>query len=53
LKEQILNGNIKLYKEYNNKQEKSCCKIIIKISGIWENEEQVGLTYKFMEVSEL
>jgi hypothetical protein len=50
LKEQILNGNIKLYKEYNNKQEKSCCKIIIKISGIWESEDQVGLTYKFIYV---
>jgi hypothetical protein len=53
LKEQILNGNIKLYKEYSNNMNENKCKIMIKISGIWENEEQVGLTYKFMEVSEL
>jgi len=55
LKEQILNGNIKLYNNttsINNTNEKKY-KIIIKISGIWENEDQVGLTYKFMEISEL
>jgi len=51
LKEQILNGNIKLYSNNSNNEKK--CKIIIKISGIWENEDQVGLTYKFMEISEL
>ena len=58
LKEQILNGNIKLYNNTtsintNNNTNEKRCKIIIKISGIWENDEQVGLTYKFMEVSEL
>jgi hypothetical protein len=57
LKEQILNGNIKLYNNTNsinnNNANEKRCKIIIKISGIWENEDQVGLTYKFMEISEL
>ena len=54
LKEQILNGNIKLYNNTtNNNVNEKRCKIIIKISGIWENEDQVGLTYKFMEISEL
>jgi hypothetical protein len=56
LKEQILNGNIKLYNNttsINNNVNEKRCKIIIKISGIWENEDQVGLTYKFMEISEL
>jgi hypothetical protein len=51
LKEQILNGNIKLYKENDNKNTHNT-KIIIKISGVWENNDQIGLTYKFMQVCE-
>ena len=62
LREQLQQGNLKLYKEYKN--EKSTFyqtaatpylspKIMIKISGIWENKYQVGLTYKFIEMVDL
>jgi hypothetical protein len=29
---------------------KSNKKYIIKISGLWENKEEVGISYKFIEV---
>ena len=28
-------------------------KYIIKISGVWENEKEIGITYKFLEISDL
>jgi len=56
LKEQLYEGNIKLYKEhfYNyikfpNKQKNYLPNVILKISGIWETEDNIGLTYKFIE----
>ena len=56
LKEQLQDGNIKLYKEhfYNyikfpRKQNYYMPNVILKISGIWETEDNIGLTYKFIE----
>jgi hypothetical protein len=51
LKDQLSSGNVKLYREipYLNKNSE----YIIKISGIWENNENIGITYKFMEVYKL
>jgi len=47
----LINSSIKLYvKEYNNF---SNIKYIIKISGVWENEKEIGITYKFLEISDL
>ena len=47
----LMNGSIKLYvKQYNNL---SNLKYIIKISGVWENDKEVGITYKFLEINDL
>ena len=51
LKEQLATGNVKLYKEMPHLNKNS--DFIIKISGIWENNENIGITYKFMEVCRL
>jgi hypothetical protein len=56
LKEQLQEGNIKLYKEhfynyinFSYKQTPNIPNVILKISGIWETEDNIGLTYKFIE----
>jgi hypothetical protein len=57
LKEQLQDGNIKLYRDSfnnyidfpsNNNNSYSPI-VLLKISGIWENDENIGLTYKFIE----
>jgi hypothetical protein len=56
LSKQLYCGYMKIYKkchetdELNNLNNK---KYIIKISGIWENNYEIGLTYKLYEISEL
>lgn len=47
----LMNGSIKLYMKQNIHL--SNVKYIIKISGVWENEDQVGITYKFLEINNL
>ena len=57
LKEQLHDGNIKLYRDsFNNYIDFSSNNnnsylpiVLLKISGIWENDENIGLTYKFIE----
>jgi hypothetical protein len=51
LKDQLITGNVKLYREIPHLNKKS--DFILKISGIWENNENIGITYKFMEVYSL
>ena len=51
LKEQLSYGNVKLYKETTEINPFS--NYIIKISGVWENNANIGITYKFMEVQSL
>jgi hypothetical protein len=52
LYEQLNAGNLKLFKDnlklhkINNDNE-----FIIKISGIWENEYEYGITYKFVDMN--
>lgn len=46
--EQIKNGNIKIFNDVGNK---SVCHFILKISGIWETQNNYGLTYKFIKVN--
>jgi len=60
LREQLSMGNVKLYKEFKEFREDNSTeihvpspKIMIKISGIWENKYQIGLTYKFIEIEEI
>jgi len=48
LKNQIETGTFKLYPEINEK--KRNFDIILKISGLWENTKNYGLTYKFISL---
>lgn len=45
--EQLKNGNFKIFSDISNK---SVCSFIMKISGIWETQQNYGLTYKFIKV---
>lgn len=50
LNKQLLTGNLKIYKDYNlSKVNKNPPQYIIKISGIWENNNEIGITYKIIE----
>ena len=46
ISKQLNSGFIKLYKE-NNSIKYDLSKIVLKISGVWENNDTYGLTYKF------
>ena len=48
LKNQIQNGSIKYYKEYDCYSQKPCS-FYIKFSGIWENQSEIGITFKLIE----
>jgi len=53
LSKQLYSGSMKLYKELNSFDiEKKNTQFIIKISGVWETYDDVGLTYKLIEVNE-
>jgi hypothetical protein len=43
--DQLKNGNLKIFADIGHK---SICSFILKISGIWETQNNYGLTYKFM-----
>ena len=45
--EQLKNGNFKIFSDISNK---NVCSFIMKISGIWETQQNYGLTYKFIKV---
>ena len=47
LNDHIKNGNVKIYRD--SIASTNAKSVIIKISGIWEDQTRVGLTYKFME----
>jgi hypothetical protein len=48
LSELIDGGVIRLFTDFNEK--KKVTNIILKISGLWENDETYGVTYKFFSV---
>ena len=51
LREQLEVGSVKLYRDLNMSNNNTSKPVyILKISGIWENNENIGLTYKFIEV---
>jgi hypothetical protein len=54
LYEQLNSGNLKLFKD-NLKLHKinSDNEFIIKISGIWDNEYEYGITYKFVDMTQV
>jgi hypothetical protein len=52
LRNQLKHGNIKIYNSHYDEPDihptrESC---IIKISGIWENDQNIGITYKFLNI---
>jgi len=50
-REDISNGNVvNKHCKLDHIMPKSNKKYIIKISGLWENKEEVGISYKFIEV---
>jgi hypothetical protein len=46
--EQIKFGYIKIFSDVGNNKN---CSFILKISGIWETQQNYGLTYKFVKVN--
>jgi len=52
LSKQLYSGSLKLYKELNSVDSNPQKKYLIKISGVWETSDDVGITYKLMEVVE-
>jgi len=47
---QIMNKHIKLYIQNNVENHNLNTQIVLKISGIWENVDYFGLTYKFINM---
>lgn len=47
----LMYGNIKLYMK--EKSDNNNLLYIIKISGVWENDSEIGINYKFLQVNEL
>jgi len=52
LTNQLSTCKIKLYKEFSNvnKNNGFSPRIVLKISGIWETSDEIGVTYKFIEM---
>ena len=49
LKNQIMNKNLKFYRNVNTQEN---IMFYLKISGVWENNSQIGITYKMLEYSQ-
>ena len=52
LTNQLYNGFFKIYKDNSSASNHGTKKYILKISGLWENQNEIGITYKFNEVIE-
>lgn len=57
LQKQMLIGFMKTNKEYKNQflinENNKATQYVLKISGIWETQDEIGLTYKLFEVNNL
>lgn len=53
LKSSLLNGNIKIHDEMDASAYRHPNEYILKISGVWETNMNVGLTFKFMYIRDL
>jgi len=51
LTKQLYSGSLKLYRDYldNRPTHGRTPYYVVKISGIWENSEEIGITYKILE----
>lgn len=47
---QVSSGNIKMFS--NNIPQKGNLRVILKLSGIWDNGKDYGITYKFMPIND-
>ena len=47
---QVASGNIKMFS--NTIPQKGNLKVILKLSGIWDNGKEYGITYKFMPIND-
>ena len=45
LRDNINNGSLKIYKQ----QQSNNGNIYLKISGVWESDDEYGITYKFID----
>ena len=45
---QCKSNSIKVFKNNNNINENNELEILIKISGIWQTDNNIGITYKFI-----
>jgi hypothetical protein len=52
LYKQLSFGALRLYKDCpaNMQDKKNMLQFILKISGIWESQQEIGITYKIMEI---
>lgn len=49
LRSQLASGNLKCYKLRDATQLRDTMSCVVKISGVWESVDGVGVTYKFLE----
>ena len=53
---QLQCGCIKVYKDFGDDNDNPCSidsmQYVIKISGVWESQDEIGLTYKLFEANE-
>jgi len=61
LSKQMYSGNMKIFQEYGHPGygdedgpndeclDKDCLHFVIKLSGIWENYQEIGITYKLLQ----
>ena len=52
LTNQLYKGFFRIYKEKQSCKSSNETKYMLKISGVWENADEVGITYKFIEICE-
>ena len=50
LSDNIKNGYVKLYRDFFHNTTKS---YVIKISGVWEDQNRIGLTFKFLDATSM
>ena len=49
--EHLLNGNLKIINDEFGNMTETNGSFVLKISGLWENETNIGLTYKFLNIN--
>jgi hypothetical protein len=52
ISDQLKNGNFKIFSENIEKSNNSNQIFILKISGVWETDNYIGLTFKFCKINQ-